>query len=113
MFSKFPTSHKMLILLLLVYFISSFQDTFLSYIFLISFILFCACVGGDCCILCVEAKDNLQELVLSYYVIPGDPTQIIRLGIKYLLAPLSSGSLFCRQYFILPDLVCSNEIINN
>lgn len=113
MLSKFPTNHKMLILLLLVYFISSFQDTFLSYIFLISFILFCACVGGECCIICVEAKDNLQELVLSYYVIPRDPTQIIRLGIKYLLAHLSSGNLFCRQYFILPDLVCSNEIINN
>lgn len=107
MLSKFPTNHKMLILPLLVYSIP-------SYIFLISFILFCASVGGKCPVICVEAKDNLQELVLSYYVIsPRDLTRIIRLVIKYLLSHLSSGSLCCRQYFILPDMVCSNEVINN
>lgn len=61
----------------------------------------CVCVWTPAyCGACMEIRDNLQELVLSFHHLsPRDQTQIMCLGSKY---------CFCSDILLAPELIFAN-----
>lgn len=74
------------------------------YIFLLLHFVYLLCVCiyvcafTVCCVVLWRSKDNLQEFFLFFHHMgPGDPTQVMKTGGKYLYLPAGPLHMMCME----------------